>query len=120
MALAVGPYTPIVRAGDFLICSGQLGLADGVLVAGGLTAQVHQALSNVSTLLVSKNSGLHAVVKTTVLLTDMANYATMNEAYQAHFAESPPARTAFAVAGLPLGALVEIEAWAYAPDVGLL
>jgi len=120
MAPAVGPYTPIVRAGDFLICSGQLGLADGVLVDGGVAAQVHQALSNVSTLLAAKNAGLHDVVKTTVLLADIADYATMNQAYVAHFAESPPARTAFAVSGLPLGALVEIEAWAYSPEVGVL
>jgi len=119
MASPVGPYTPIVRAGDFLICSGQLGLADGALVEG-VAAQVHQALSNVSTLLVAKNSSLHAVVKTTVLLADIADYAVMNEAYMAHFADKPPARTAFAVAGLPMGALVEIEAWAYSPDPGFL
>jgi 2-iminobutanoate/2-iminopropanoate deaminase len=103
MALPVGPYTPVVRAGDFLICSGQLGLADGALVLG-LAEQVHQALRNVSALLETNNAGLHDVVKTTV-----------NEAYIAHFAHRPPARTAFAVAALPLGALVEIEAWAYSP-----
>jgi 2-iminobutanoate/2-iminopropanoate deaminase len=116
MALAVGPYTPIVRAGDFLICSGQLGLADGALVEG-VAAQVHQALSNAQTLLVAKNAGLHDVVKTTVLLADIGDYAVMNEAYIAHFADAPPARTAFAVAGLPMGALVEIELWAFSPDV---
>jgi len=119
MAAPIGPYTPVVRAGDFLVCSGQLGLADGVL-AQGVAGQVHQALSNVSALLVSKNSGLHAVVKTTVLLTDMADFAVMNEAYAAHFGEKPPARTTFGVAGLPMGALVEIEAWAHAPEAGLL
>jgi len=116
MALPVGPYTPIVRAGDFLICSGQLGLSDGALVEG-VAEQVHQALRNASALLATKDSGLHDVVKTTVLLTDMADYATMNEAYVAHFADQPPARTAFATAGLPLGALVEIEAWAYSPEI---
>jgi 2-iminobutanoate/2-iminopropanoate deaminase len=114
MTTPVGPYTPIVRAGDFLICSGQLGLADGVLVEG-LAPQVHQALQNVSTLLAAKNSGLHEVVKTTVLLRNMDDFAEMNVAYAAHFDQHPPARTAFAAAGLPLGALVEIEAWAYAP-----
>lgn len=119
MSPAVGPYTPIVRAGDFLICSGQLGISDGTLVEG-VTAQVHQALSNVSTLLASKDSGLHDVVKTTVLLADIADYAAMNEAYVAHFAAQPPARTAFATAGLPMGALVEIEAWAYSPRTGYL
>ncbi|MGC9961272.1 MAG: Rid family hydrolase [Acidimicrobiales bacterium] len=119
MVSPVGPYTPVVRAGPFLICSGQLGLADGALVEG-VAAQVHQALSNASTLLVAKNSGLYDVVKTTVLLADIADYAAMNEAYMAHFADKPPARTAFAVAGLPMGALVEIEAWAYSPDPGFL
>jgi 2-iminobutanoate/2-iminopropanoate deaminase len=114
VALTAGPYTPIVRAGDFLICSGQLGLADGIL-AQGVSGQVHQAMQNASALLAAKNSGLHDVVKTTVLLADIADYPEMNEAYIAHFAESPPARTAFATAGLPLGALIEIELWAYSP-----
>jgi 2-iminobutanoate/2-iminopropanoate deaminase len=117
MAMPVGPYTPIVRAGDFLICSGQLGLADGVLV-DGLRAQVTQAMRNVSALLSAEGSGLHNVVKTTVLLTNMDDYGAMNDAYVAFF-EKPPARTAFATVGLPLGALVEIEAWAYAPDTTL-
>lgn len=119
MAQAIGPYTPIVRAGDFLICSGQLGVAEGVL-AVGLAAQVHQALSNISALLVTKGAGLRNVVKTTVLLSDIGDYAVMNEAYVAHFAEQPPARTAFAVSGLPLGALVEIEAWAHSPETGYI
>jgi len=115
MALPVGPYTPIVRAGDFLICSGQLGLVEGALVEG-LTAQVTQAVSNVSSLLNAEGAALHNVVKTTVLLGDISDYAAMNDAYIAAFGDHRPARTAFAVAALPLGALVEIEAWAYAPD----
>jgi enamine deaminase RidA (YjgF/YER057c/UK114 family) len=85
-----------------------------------VTGQVHQALQNASALLATKNSGLHDVVKTTVLLADIADYPEMNEAYIAHFAANPPARTAFATAGLPLGALVEIEAWAYSPETGFL
>jgi 2-iminobutanoate/2-iminopropanoate deaminase len=116
---AAGPYTPIVRAGDFLICSGQLGTANGVL-AEGVSAQVHQALLNASALLAAKDSGLHDVVKTTVLLADIGDYAAMNEAYIAHFGDKPPARTAFAAGGLPLGALVEIEAWAFSPLVRTL
>jgi 2-iminobutanoate/2-iminopropanoate deaminase len=114
MALPVGPYTPVVRAGDFLICSGQLGLAEGELV-DGLAAQVSQAVTNVASLLHAEGASLHNVVKTTVLLTDMSDYAAMNEAYVAAFGGHRPARTAFATAGLPLGALVEIEAWAHAP-----
>lgn len=119
MAQPIGPYSPIVRAGDFLICSGQLGLSEGALV-DGITAQVHQALTNVSTLLAAKDSGLHHVVKTTVFLADIGDFAAMNEAYVAHFDGQPPARSAFAVAALPMGALVEIEAWAYAPEGGRL
>jgi len=115
MTTPVGPYSPIVRAGDFLICSGQLGLLDGKLVEG-LTEQVTQALANVKTLLESKGASLDQVVKTTVLLTDMANFAAMNEAYVGAFGDHRPARTAFAAAGLPLNADVEIEAWAYSPE----
>jgi 2-iminobutanoate/2-iminopropanoate deaminase len=117
MALPVGPYTPIVRAGDLLICSGQLGLAEGNLVEG-LTEQVTQAVSNIASLLNAEGASLHNVVKTTVLLTDMSHYAEMNEAYVSAFGDHRPARTAFATAGLPLGALVEIEAWAHSPGGG--
>ncbi len=115
MAKPIGPYTPVVRAGPWLICSGQLGLLDGSLVDGGVTAQVTQALRNVASLLEGEGSGLDAVVKTTVFLTDMADFSTMNEAYLAAFGDHRPARSAFAVLGLPLGALVEIEAWAFTP-----
>jgi 2-iminobutanoate/2-iminopropanoate deaminase len=115
MTTPVGPYSPIVRAGDFLICSGQLGLLDGKLVEG-LTEQVTQALANVKTLLESQGASLDQVVKTTVLLTDMANFAAMNGAYVGAFGDHRPARTAFAAVGLPLNADVEIEAWAYSPE----
>jgi 2-iminobutanoate/2-iminopropanoate deaminase len=113
MAQTVGPYSPVVRAGEWLICSGQLGLRDGSLVEGGLQAQVTQAVKNVASLLEREGSGLKDVVKTTVFLTDMANFGAMNDAYVAAFGDNRPARSAFAVVGLPLGALVEIEAWAY-------
>jgi 2-iminobutanoate/2-iminopropanoate deaminase len=110
---AVGPYTPIVRAGDWLICSGQLGTRDGALVDGGVQAQVAQAVANIQTLLASEGAGLAAVAKTTVFLTDIGDYPAMNEAYASAFGDHRPARSAFAVAGLPAGALVEIEAWAH-------
>ena len=113
MASTVGPYSPVVRAGQWLICSGQLGLADGSLVEGGLAAQVTQAIKNAASLLEREGSGLEDVVKTTVFLTDMAYFAAMNDAYVAAFGDNRPARSAFAVVDLPLGALVEIEAWAY-------
>ena len=113
MATPVGPYSPIVCAGQWLVCSGQLGLAGGSLVEGGLAAQVTQAVKNISSLLEGEGSGLEDVVKTTVFLTDMADFAAMNDAYVAAFGDNRPARSAFAVVGLPLGALVEIEAWAH-------
>jgi 2-iminobutanoate/2-iminopropanoate deaminase len=109
----VGPYTPVVRAGDWLICSGQVGLRSGALVEGGVTAQVTQAIANLKTLLTGEGSSLDAVVKTTVFLADIGDFSVMNDAYLAAFGDHRPARSAFAVAALPLGALVEIEAWAY-------
>ena len=109
----VGPYTPVVRAGDWLICSGQVGLRSGALVEGGIAAQVTQAIANIKTLLSGEGSSLDAVAKTTVFLADIGDFPAMNEAYMAAFGDHRPARSAFAVAALPLGALVEIEAWAY-------
>jgi 2-iminobutanoate/2-iminopropanoate deaminase len=111
----LGPYTPIVRAGDWLVCSGQLGMVDGHL-ADGVRAQVRQALANMAELLGSEGASLADVVKTTVFLADIADFASMNEEYVASFAalgEHRPARSAFAVAALPLGAAVEIEGWAF-------
>lgn len=112
----VGPYTPVLRAGDWLVVSGQLGLAEGAIVKGGVPAQVAQAVANLQTLLAAQGAGLSQVVKTTVFLTDMADYPAMNEAYMAAFGDHRPARSAIAVAGLPLGGAVEIEAWAFSPD----
>ena len=116
MSTPVGPYRPIVRAGDWLVCSGQLGLLDGRLVEG-LGAQVTQAVRNVAALLESEGSSLSDVVKTSVFLADIGDFSAMNEAYMAAFGDHRPARSAFAAAALPLGALVEVEAWAFAPRV---
>ncbi len=112
----VGPYTPLVRTGDWLICSGQLGLRDGALVEGGVGPQLTQAIANLGALLAEAGSSLASVVKTTVFLTDMADYGAVNDAYMAGFGDHRPARSAVAVAGLPLGGLVEIEAWARVGD----
>ena len=112
MSKAVGPYTPIVRAGRWLVCSGQVGIAEGRLVEGGVTAQLRQALANLAALLAGEGASLGAVVKTTVFLTDMADYQAMNEVYVDAFGDHRPARSAVAVAALPLGAMVEVEAWA--------
>ena len=111
-ARPVGPYTPVMRAGPWVVCSGQVGLRDGALV-DGLTAQVTQAVANIKGLLAREGAGLDTVVKTTVFLADIADYAAMNDAYIAAFGDHRPARSAVAVAGLPVGARVEIEAWAY-------
>jgi 2-iminobutanoate/2-iminopropanoate deaminase len=108
----VGPYTPVVRAGEWLICSGQVGLANGALVPGGVRAQTRQALANLAGLLTAEGASLADVVKTTVFLGDIGDYGAVNEVYAEVFGDHKPARSAVAVAGLPLGALVEVEAWA--------
>jgi len=112
MAQPIGPYTPIVRAGDWLVCSGQLGARDGSLVDGGVQAQARQAIANLAALLESEGASLADVVKTTVFMTHISDFALINEVYAAGFGDHRPARSAIAVAGLPMGALVEIEAWA--------
>jgi len=109
----VGPYTPVVRAGGWLICSGQLGLKDGALVEGGAAAEVAQAVANIRALLGEHGAGLAEVAKTTVFLTDIADYGDMNAAYIQAFGDHRPARSAVAVTGLPFGASVEVEAWAW-------
>jgi 2-iminobutanoate/2-iminopropanoate deaminase len=115
MTTPVGPYTPIVRAGDWLVCSGQLGLRDGALVDGGVQAQARQAIANLAALLEGQGASLGQVAKTTVFLAHISDFALVNEAYTECFGDHRPARSAFAVAALPMGGLVEIEAWAYAP-----
>ena len=115
MSKPVGPYTPIVRAGDWLVVSGQVGLADGKLVTGGLEAELRQAVANLEGLLASEGASLQDVTKTTVFLKHLAtDYARMNDVYIELFGDHRPARSAIGVAELPIGALVELEAWAYA------
>ena len=111
MTAPIGPYSPLVRAGDFLVTSGQLGLVDGALVEG-VAAQTAQALRNVEALLTGQGASLGDVVKTLVFLADMGDFAPMNDAYAAAFGDHRPARYTVGVAGLPMGALVEIEVWA--------
>lgn len=114
MPEAKGPYSPIVRAGEWLVTAGQVGVgAGGGLVDGGIQAQTRQALRNVEALLEQEGASLADVVKTTVFLADIDDWPAMNEAYVEVMGESRPARSAFAVAALPIGALVEIEAWAF-------
>ena len=112
-AKPVGPYTPAVRAGEWLIVSGQVGLADGKLVPGGLEGELRQAIQNLKGHLEAKGAALSNVVKTTVFLRHMSDYALMNEVYTNALGDHRPARSAIGVAELPLGALVEVEAWAW-------
>ena len=107
----VGPYTPVVEAGEWVVVSGQVGIVDGRL-AEGFEGQCNQALANLRAQLESVGASLKDVVKTTVFLRHMTDYAHMNELYVAAFGDHRPARSAIAVAELPLGALFEVEAWA--------
>jgi 2-iminobutanoate/2-iminopropanoate deaminase len=107
------PYTPIVRAGDWLVVSGQIGLDGSTIVSGGVQAEFRQAVGNLARWLASEGASLADVRKTTVFLRHMRDYSLMNEVYAELFPEPYPARSAFAVSELPLVALVEVEAWAY-------
>ncbi len=122
MSPAVGPYSPVRRVGDWVITSGQVGLAtDGAgvagLVAGGTLPELRQALQNVAELLAVEGATLRDVVKTTLYLVDMSEFAAVNEVWVEFFTEDRPTRSAVAVVALPIGARVEVEAWAYAPVV---
>ncbi len=117
MVAPVGPYSPAVPAGGWLVCSGQIGLEqgpEGPVLADGLGAQVRRAMANVADLLSSRGLDWDSVVKTTVYLADMADYGEFNRIYAECVGASRPARSCVAVAGLPMGTRVEIEAWAYA------
>lgn len=113
MSTPVGPYTPIVAAGPLLVTSGQIGIVGGALADGGIEPQLRQAITNLGLVLGSEGASLDQVVKTTVFLTSMDDYATMNRVYVELFGDHRPARSAVAVKELPLGALVEIEAMAW-------
>lgn len=111
----LGPYTPVVRAGDFIFVSGQLGMADGALVDGGVAGQTAQSVKNLSERLAEEGATLADVVKTTCFLIDMDAFATFNAAYVEAFGNARPARSTIAVRELPAGGAVEIEAVAYKP-----
>jgi len=115
----VGPYSPWRRAGDFVILSGQVGLrADQdapSIVDGGAPEQLRQALANARALLAEAGASFDQVVKATLFLVDMDDFAACNEVWMEAFEPPRPTRSAFAVAALPLGARCEVELWAYAP-----
>ena len=109
-----GPYSPAVRAGDWLVLAGQVGLdpATGKL-AEGVEAQARQVLANIAAVLGDCGATLQDVAKSLVFVTDLGDFATVNGVYAEAFGDHKPARSTVQVAGLPAGALVEIEAWAY-------
>ena len=111
----LGPYTPVVRAGDWVIVSGQLGVVDGKIVKGGVAAQTAQAIVNLKSQLASAGVTINDVKKTLCFLTDMDTFGTFNTAYVEGFVTSRPARSTIGVASLPFGGAVEIEAWAFKP-----
>ena len=109
---AIGPYSQAVRAGNLIFASGQIPTdpATGEFVAGGISEQTEQVLRNLSAVLEAAGAGLNQVVKTTVFLADMSDFAAMNEVYARFFSKEPPARATVAAAGLPRNARVEIDA----------
>ncbi|HKG55597.1 MAG TPA: RidA family protein [Anaerolineales bacterium] len=108
---AIGPYSQAIRTENLLFTAGQVGLDPDTMeiVEGGIEAQTRRVLTNLKHVLETADSGLNFVVKTTVFLQDMAEFAKMNAVYAEFFPENPPARSTVQVAGLPKGALVEIE-----------
>ena len=109
---AVGPYSQAIRMGDLVFTSGQIALEldTGRLVPGGVASQARQCLKNLEAVLSAAGAELDDVVKVTIFLAEIHDFDTVNEVYRTYFDTDPPARSTVAVAGLPLGARVEIEA----------
>lgn len=109
---AIGPYSQAIRSGSLLFCSGQIPLdpQTGELVAGGVEAETRQVMKNLQGVLGAAGCDFSNVLKTTIFLTDMADFAAVNAVYAEYFGDPPPARATVAVAGLPKGVRVEIEA----------
>jgi 2-iminobutanoate/2-iminopropanoate deaminase len=108
---AIGPYSQAIRAGEMLFCSGQIPLdpATGEIVAGDVTAQTERVMANIAAVLTAAGTGFDNVIKTTIYLADMGDFAAMNEIYGRCFPHHKPARSTVAVKGLPRGVLLEIE-----------
>ena len=108
---AIGPYSQAIQSGDFIFCSGQLGIdpATGKLISDDITAQAEQVLKNIAAILAASNRTLTDVVKTTIFLASLDDFKTVNEIYARHFGDHKPARSTVQVAALPLKAKIEIE-----------
>jgi len=109
---AIGPYSPAIRAGNLLFLSGQIPIdpASGALVDGGIAAQTEQVMRNIAALLEAAGAGFEHLVRTTVFLADMNEFAAMNESYAKFVVDPPPARATVQVARLPRDVRVEIDA----------
>jgi len=107
----IGPYSQAVEVEGLMFCSGQIPIdpATNQVIAGGVREQTELVMKNVSAVLASADLNFSHVIKTTIYLTNMADFATVNEVYAKHFKDAPPARSTVAVAGLPKGVQVEIE-----------
>jgi len=114
---AIGPYSQAVRSGNFLFCSGQIPLdpKSGQIVSGDIAAQTRRVLDNIAAVLRAEGLTFDNVVKTTIFLTDLEDFQTVNEVYGSYFKQAPPARSTVQVSGLPKGAKIEIDAIANAP-----
>lgn len=108
---AVGPYSQAIRMGDFLFCSGQISIDPKTqeVFTGEIKMQTEMVLNNIEAILKNNNLGFSHIIKTTIFLTSMADFASVNEVYAKRFTKDPPARSTVAVAGLPKGVNVEIE-----------
>ena len=108
---AIGPYSQAVRAGDLVFCSGQIALdpATGEMVTGDVMLQTERVMTNIAAVLAAAGTGFDNVVKTTIFLVEMGDFAAVNEVYGRSFPNHKPARSTVAVRNLPRGALVEIE-----------
>jgi 2-iminobutanoate/2-iminopropanoate deaminase len=109
------PYNQAIRVGELVFVAGQLGISleTGALAGGGVAGQTEQIMANLRAILDAAGSGLDKLVKTTVFLVDLGDFASMNAVYAAHVGDRPPARSTVQISGLPSGALVEIEAVAH-------
>ena len=110
-----GPYSPAVRAGDWIVMAGQIGIDNAGTMADGVEAQTHQILANIAAVLGDCGASWADVAKTTIFLTDLGNFSTVNALYSEAIGPNRPARSTVGVAALPAGAVVEIECWVYRP-----
>jgi len=115
---AIGPYSQAIRAGSTIYCSGQIPLdpKTGQIISGGIDAQTRRVLDNIAALLKAEGLGFGNIVKTTIFLTNLGDFQTVNDVYGSYFKSQPPARSTVQVSALPKGANIEIEVIADAGD----